>query len=86
MLFEELPITLNNPKALNALSGAMGERFEAICDELCTRADVDVVVVTGAGRAFSAGGDLRFLEDRAHHSSPEVNTTVMRQFYGTYQE
>lgn len=77
-------ITLNNPKALNALSGDMGDQFEAIIDSLCTRSDVGAVVITGAGRAFSAGGDLGFLQERAFNSTPEENTNTMRKFYSRF--
>jgi 2-(1,2-epoxy-1,2-dihydrophenyl)acetyl-CoA isomerase len=56
-------VTLNRPEKLNALD-------RALCDELreglalLTRSDaVRVIVITGAGRAFCAGADLRVLED-----------------------
>jgi enoyl-CoA hydratase/carnithine racemase len=71
-------VTLNNPKALNALTGAMGDEFTEVVAELCGRTDVAAVVITGAGRAFSAGGDLEFLTDRAFNSTPEVNTATMQ--------
>jgi len=77
-------VTLNNPKALNALSDAMGQQFEHIVDELCARTDVGCVVITGTGRAFSAGGDLDFLKERAFKSTPEVNTNTMKAFYGRF--
>jgi enoyl-CoA hydratase/carnithine racemase len=51
-------LTLNRPDALNAFNGAL---FDALTDALIA-ADADegvgVVVLTGAGRAFSAGADL----------------------------
>lgn len=56
-------LTLNRPQALNAFNGAL---FDAVSDALIA-ADADhgvgVVVLTGAGRAFSAGADLA--DDRA---------------------
>ena len=56
-------ITLNRPDALNAITPTM---LAALDDELDTLAndDVRVVVLTGAGRAFSAGVDLKALGDR----------------------
>ena len=77
-------VTLNKPKALNALDEEMGIKFAEIVDDLCGRDDVSCVVVTGAGRAFSAGGDMAFLTDRAYNSTPELNSTVMREFYGRF--
>src|SRR5687767_12997482 len=53
-------ITIDRPEAMNALSGAVLSGLEAAVAELATRADVRVVVVTGAGeKAFSAGADLK---------------------------
>src|ERR1700741_2798419 len=54
-------ITLNRPEKLNAFFGTMREDLlEALraCDH---DADVRVVVITGAGRAFCAGGDVDFM-------------------------
>ncbi len=54
-------LTLNRPEAMNALTmdgtRALGERLEAAAADATVRA----VVLTGAGRAFSAGGDATFL-------------------------
>jgi enoyl-CoA hydratase/carnithine racemase len=59
----ELPglvtITLNRPKQLNAINTAVHEELQAICHELKTDHEARVVILTGAGRAFSAGADLR---------------------------
>jgi len=48
--------------------------------EDCKTEDIRAVVVTGNGRAFSAGGDLDFLRDR-HHDKPANNAPIMRAFY-----
>ncbi len=59
---EELPglatLTLNRPGKLNAISGTMHRELQEACRELSDDAAVRVVIVTGAGRAFSAGADL----------------------------
>ena len=56
-------ITLNRPKVLNAQNADMGDRFTEAIEQIATQyTDVGAVVVTGAGKAFSAGGDLQFLE------------------------
>lgn len=52
-------LTLSRPEALNALDKATGEELLDALESLRTDARVRVVVLTGAGRAFSAGGDIK---------------------------
>jgi enoyl-CoA hydratase/carnithine racemase len=58
-------LTLDRPEARNAL-GAMGDGDEVA--DACTRInddhDIRCVVLTGAGSAFSAGGDVKAMRDR----------------------
>jgi 2-(1,2-epoxy-1,2-dihydrophenyl)acetyl-CoA isomerase len=57
--------TLSRPDRLNALPDLEdGEAFAAACAAVNTDMDVRCVVLTGAGRAFSAGGDLKAMKDR----------------------
>lgn len=72
-------ITLNDPARLNALTERLGDAWGAVLGDLNVK-DFSAVVVTGAGRAFSAGGDLDFLRARAL-ASPGVNAVTMRAFY-----
>ena len=51
-------ITLDRPDKLNALDAAMVAALDARLDEAAADDEVRVVVVRGAGRAFSAGYDL----------------------------
>lgn len=51
-------ITLNRPESLNALTTEVGRDFQAAVREL-RQGGARAVVITGAGRAFCAGGDLR---------------------------
>ena len=53
-----LTITLNQPEQLNAFGPVMHEELIEALAFAGTDPDSDVVVLTGAGRAFSAGGDL----------------------------
>ena len=58
-------ITLNRPRALNALTLGMVREIAAALDDFERDASVEFVVVTGAGeRAFCAGGDIRWLNER----------------------
>jgi len=52
-------LTLNRPKKLNALSEAMIEALGRELDTLVEDTTVRVVVISGAGKAFSAGHDLK---------------------------
>jgi enoyl-CoA hydratase/carnithine racemase len=55
-------ITLNRPEHLNAINMAMRADFSALAEDLFFNDDVRVVLFTGAGRAFSAGGDIAHFE------------------------
>ena len=52
-------IALNRPHELNAMSWEMITAFDAAVSRAAEDEDVRVVFVTGRGRAFSAGGDLK---------------------------
>ena len=53
-----LLITLNRPDALNALSQGLRDEIDAALEEARQDPDIRAVVITGAGRAFSAGADI----------------------------
>ena len=57
-------ITINRPKVMNALSPVVLSEIKTALQEASKDDDVRVVVLTGAGRAYSAGADLLSLEDR----------------------
>jgi enoyl-CoA hydratase/carnithine racemase len=51
-------VTLDRPEKLNALSIAVHDELQHLCAALETDHEVRVVILTGAGRAFSAGAEL----------------------------
>jgi 2-(1,2-epoxy-1,2-dihydrophenyl)acetyl-CoA isomerase len=53
-----LRISLNRPQVLNALSPALLAELRTVLETEATGADVRAVLLTGEGRAFSAGADL----------------------------
>lgn len=62
-------VTINRPDALNALNEAVANDLVAVSRELTEDSSLDAVIVTGAGRAFVAGADIKamrsFDEQRA---------------------
>ncbi|MEI6186769.1 MAG: enoyl-CoA hydratase/isomerase family protein, partial [Dehalococcoidia bacterium] len=57
-------ITLNRPQAMNALTPAMLKELKTAVLAAGKDGDVKVIVLTGAGRAFCAGVDLKALGDQ----------------------
>ena len=54
-------VTLNRPDALNALSSALRAAISETLGELAQDGDIQVIILTGAGRAFTVGLDLKEL-------------------------
>ncbi len=54
-------VTFNRPEALNALSAALRNRITATFFELSDDPETEVIILTGAGRAFTVGLDLKEL-------------------------
>lgn len=57
-----LRVTLNRPDKLNAITGDMHGEIARLFFDVAADEGSDVIILTGAGKAFSAGGDLEFLE------------------------
>jgi enoyl-CoA hydratase len=62
-----LTITLNRPDVLNAVNEQMHEELGEVFAFAANDEGSDVLLLTGAGRAFSAGGDLTYLAETAKH-------------------
>jgi enoyl-CoA hydratase/carnithine racemase len=67
---------------MNALTVPMGHALAKVLSSIDTEA-TSVVVVTGTGKVFSAGGDFDFLKARAADTGSR-NAALMRQFYDMY--
>jgi len=52
-------ITLNRPQVLNALSNQVLSELQAAFEDIAHDNTVGVVILTGSGRAFSAGADIK---------------------------
>ena len=64
-------LTLNRPDRLNAWTREMEVRYFALLDECAASEEVRAIVVTGAGRGFCAGADMKDLQDLG--SAEDVN-------------
>ncbi|GGC41301.1 enoyl-CoA hydratase [Novosphingobium marinum] len=75
-------LTLDRPDTLNAL-GAEGDgaEFAAACEALNDDIEVRCAILTGAGRAFSAGGNVKAMRDRTEGFGGSA--VDLRNFYRT---
>jgi len=70
-------ITLNRPDALNALDDALNDELWRVWSEFARDDAVDVAIVTGAGKAFCAGADLKtFIPKWEHATMLDVRNNV----------
>ncbi len=74
-------VTLNRPDQLNAINEEMREDFARLFTELQTNDEIKVVVLTGAGRAFSAGGDIEYFEREWNTSKFRAESRRLTQFF-----
>jgi 2-(1,2-epoxy-1,2-dihydrophenyl)acetyl-CoA isomerase len=74
-------LTLNRPEALNALTAQAGRELTVAIDEVAANPDVRVAVLTGAGRGFSSGADLKEGLTRPDGGKPDVATPLREIFH-----
>lgn len=74
-------LVLNEPERRNPMSPAIMQGLESACDEIEADDEVRVVVLTGAGSVFCAGGDLRYNDE--HFAAPP--TEIERFLTGLYR-
>ena len=71
-----LTLTLNRPEQLNAVNGTMHEELSRVFSDAARDPDSDIIVLTGAGRAFSAGGDIDWMQDAVDNPLSFERTVV----------
>ncbi len=74
-------IRLNRPEAMNSLTPDLISCLSAALDEAQANDDVRAVVLTGAGRAFCAGADLKFV--RSEMAEPTAVAGFLQQVLAT---
>lgn len=69
-------LRLNDPGAMNALSPAVKKGMETNVPLVLADASVRAIVITGTGKAFCAGGDIRAMQDPEGRRAPAVRTRM----------
>jgi len=73
-------IVMNRPEALNAWTTQLGRDMSQALDDAAADPEVRTIVLTGAGRAFSSGADLKAGHKVGENGSPDV-LTPLREVY-----
>jgi 2-(1,2-epoxy-1,2-dihydrophenyl)acetyl-CoA isomerase len=72
-------VTLNRPEVLNAMNREMFEDLNNVFDAMALDRGVRAVVLTGSGRGFCSGADLRSLMGEAEIAEPSFFKSYLRQ-------
>src|SRR3984957_17754185 len=72
-------LTLNRPERLNALTSEMTQGLSEKLQRLATDREVGCIVVTGAGRGWCSGGDVKSMESRGRDQSVEDRVEGLRR-------
>src|SRR5437660_6016656 len=73
-------LTLNRPQTLNAWTAQLGSELKAVVEGEAAEDSVRAVLVTGAGRGFSSGADLKAGFDPADDGMPDIR----KELHGIY--
>ncbi len=66
-------ITLNRPKALNALNDALVDEVSAALDNFEADENIGAIVITGSDKAFAAGADIVAMKDFSYMDAYKSN-------------
>lgn len=72
-------VTFNRPERLNAFDRAMGDELRSVLDDISRTPDIRAVILTGMGRGFSAGGDVRTPGEVTHRRTAMEARDWLRQ-------
>jgi enoyl-CoA hydratase len=64
-----LRVIINRPDTLNAVDEELHDELSLVFDDIGRDPDSDVIVLTGAGRAFCAGGDAKWMQQMIDHAA-----------------
>ncbi len=71
-----LTVTLNRPSCMNAITGEMCTRLRYLGDEIAADKSMRVVILKGAGRCFSVGGDATLFSEHSDNMRPLIRQMV----------
>ncbi|GAB4013470.1 MAG: crotonase/enoyl-CoA hydratase family protein [Bdellovibrio sp.] len=78
-------VVLNRPEAMNAWTSDMIQEFIAQMNRLDHRDDIHVIVVTGTGKAFCSGGDIKAMKDQSGMFAGDQNELRRHYEFGIQQ-
>jgi 2-(1,2-epoxy-1,2-dihydrophenyl)acetyl-CoA isomerase len=78
-------ITMNRPERLNALDVRLGEELLRALKESGADGEVRAIVLAGAGRAFSAGGDVKAFSETLDNAVPYFEQLISRLHPGIFE-
>lgn len=78
----QLWITLDSPENMNAISYEMIDSLTSVLFKADCDSEIKVIVITGAGNAFSAGGDVKAMHEKTGMFAGDPNELRMRYMQG----
>jgi enoyl-CoA hydratase/carnithine racemase len=81
----QLWITLNNPDQMNAITIPMIDSLVSVLKHADFDRNIRVIVLTGAGKSFCAGGDIKAMEEKSGMFAGESNELRLRYMHGIQQ-
>ena len=81
----QLWITLNNPTQMNAITQSMIDSLVMVLKHADFDKLIRVIVLTGSGKSFCAGGDIKAMEEKSGMFEGQSNELRMRYMHGIQQ-
>ena len=69
-------VTLNRPDDLNGAALVLHQSLARVWTDIAADAEARVVILTGSGRAFSAGGDFGYMQDNIDNAEMRRQTMI----------
>jgi enoyl-CoA hydratase len=73
-------VTLNRPRAMNALNSKFFREMDRMVADIKARDDIKVLIITGEGKAFAAGADIAEMVDMPQEQARDFSRTGQNTF------